>query len=226
MKKFLFVVLPVILLPLLGTAQVHNVYVGSGSSSLYLSSTPDPHGAGFNDRYLNSDWKTGSVITKKNTLLNNVGLRFNITKGQFEVVSTLNPTVVKRINLNGLVFVYTRYAGKNGTIKDSYFQLLTEGNTHMLMRRSMLRKSGKKGLYGYDPYETVQETYYIQKGNEPAVQVKRNKKSILAVLSDKEQQLNSWLRQNDISFYKASDVGKLLKYYNSLEDGNYGAQKF
>jgi hypothetical protein len=217
MKKLLLIVLIGILFPLIALSQVHNVYIGNGSSSLYLSSTPDPHGVGFNDRYLNTEWKNGSVITNQNMLLNNVGLRFNITKGQFEVVSSLNPKVVKRINLNGDVFVYTGYVDKNGEVKETYFQLLSEGNTRLLMRRSVLRKQGKKGLYGYDPYETVRETYYIQKGNKPAVQVKRSKKSILSVLSDEEKPLESWLHNNDISFYKISDVGKLLKYYDSLK---------
>lgn len=219
MKKLWLIVVAGMLFPLSAVSQVHNVYIGSGSSTLYLSSTPDTHAAGFNDRYLNSDWKIGSVITHQNTMLTNVGLRFNITKGQFEVVSSLNPKVVKRINLNGGVFVYTKYFGKNNVLKESYFQLFNEGNTRLLMRRSVLRKQGKKGLYGYAPYESVQETYYIQKGDKPAVQVKRNKKSILSVLSDEEKPLENWLNDNDISFYKVSDVSKLLKYYDSLKDG-------
>ncbi len=216
MKKLLFAALALFLFSVPSFSQVHNVYIGSGSSSLFLSSTPDANHAGFPDRYLNSDWKEGSVITRQQTMLNNVKLRFNITKGQFEIVSTLNPERVRRINLDGKVFVYTDYLDDNGQVKNAYFQLLSEGNTHLLLRRKLLHKPGKKGLYGYEPYETVQELYYIQKGDKPAVQVKRNKKSILSVLSDQEKQLEEWLDKHSVSFYKISDVAKLLKYYNTL----------
>ena len=219
MKKILLIAFAGILFPLLAVSQVHNVYIGSGSSTLSLSSTPNSRTTGFNDRYLNSEWKSGSVITNQNTMFNNVGLRYNITKGQFEVVSSLNPKVVKRINLNGDVFVYAKYIDKNHISKESYFQLLTEGNTRLLLRRTMFHKQGKKGLYGYDPYETVIETYFIQKAGHPAVMVKRNKKSILSVLSDEGKPLESWLHNNDISFYKISDIGKLLKYYDRLKAG-------
>lgn len=220
MKKFIIPVFFLFLVSFSAVSQVHNVYIGSGSASLYLRSTPDAPGQAFPDRYLNSDWKKGSVITRQKTLLNNVGLRYNISKGQFEIVSVLNPVVVKRINLDGKVFVYGRFLDGQGRVKETYFQLLSEGKTRLLMRRTVSRKQGKKGLYGYDPYETVKQIFYIQKGEQPAVEVKRNKKSILSVLSDEEKPLEEWLRKHSISFYKTSDLALLLKYYNSLKTGS------
>ena len=216
MKRLLLSFFVAFLLSETAFSQIHNVYIGSGSSTLFLTSTADPHGAGFPDRYLNSDWKKGSVITTNKTMLNNVGLRYNLSTGEFEIVSTLNPKVVKRINLDGKVFVYTDYLDASGKTKSSYFQLLSEGSTRLLLLRHLKRKPGKKGLYGYDPYETVQEVYFIQNGNNPAVQVKRNKKSILSALPGHDRQLEEWLRKHSVSFYKISDLAKLLKYYNSL----------
>ncbi len=216
MKKILIPILASLLFAVQAAGQIHNVYIGSGSSTLTLSSSSNTAGTGFPDRYLNSDWKKGSVITTRQTMLNNVGLRYNISTGQFEIVSTLNPEIVKRINLDGKVFVYIAYLDDAGQTKHSYFQLLSEGNTRLLMLRKVHRKAGKKGLYGYDPYEKVQESYYIQKGDAPAVLVKRNKKSILSVLSDKEKQLDEWLQKHSVSFYKIGDVVQLLKYYNTL----------
>ncbi len=220
MKKFIIPVIVLFFISFSAVSQIHNVYIGSGSSSLYLSSTPDVHGNAFPDRYMNTDWKKGSVITRQSTMLNNVGLRYNISKGQFEIVSVLNPSVVKRINLDGKVFVHTRFLDEKGQVKSAYFQLLSEGETRFLIRRTVSRKQGKKGLYGYDAYETVKETYYIQKGKHPAVEVKRNKKSILAVLSDEEKPLDEWLRKHSISFYKTTDVARLLKYYNRLKSAS------
>ncbi|UBM63101.1 hypothetical protein LA303_03775 [Candidatus Sulfidibacterium hydrothermale] len=220
MLKQLLLSVIFILISFLGTAQVHNVYVGSGSSTLYLSTMPENATPGFPDRYLNSEWKTGSIITTQNTKLNPVKLRYNISTGQFEIVSVVNPKVVRRINIDGKVFVYTSYQTKDGAIKESYFQLLSEGDTHLLLRRNVLRKAGKKGLYGYAPFETVHETYFIQKGNHPAVEVKRNQKSILAVLSDENKPLEAWLRQNNINFYNINDLVRVLKYYNHLKTGS------
>ncbi len=217
MSKQLLLSVVFILTSFFATAQVHNVYIGSGASTLFLSTTPEEASPGFPDRYLNNEWKKGSIITTQNTMLNPVKLRYNISTGQFEIVSVVNPKVVRRINLDGKVFVYTSYQTKDGNIKNSYFQLLSEGNTHLLLQRKVLRKAGKKGLYGYAPFETVHETYFIQKGNHPAVEVKRNKKNILAVLSDEKKPLEAWLKQNSISFYNISDLARLLKYYNHLK---------
>jgi len=202
------------------SAQLHHVYIGKGASTLYLSTAPESSTSAFPDRYLNSEWKQGSVMTTQKTLLSPVKLRYNISTNQFEVISTLNPEAVKRINIDGKVFVYTSFQNKKGVTGRSYFQLLSEGKTRLLLQRTVSRKAGKKGLYGYPPFETVHETYFIQKGDHPAVAVKRTQKSILSVLSDRKKQLDEWLQQNNINFYRVNDIVRLLKYYNHLKTGS------
>jgi len=216
MKNFLFVFMVGLFVSTSLSAQIKNVYIGSGSSSLILESTGDAGPAGFNDLYMNPEWKVGTVITKKKSLIKNLGLRYNVTSGQFEVVSVLNPDLVSRINLDGKVFVYTNYSYK-GRTGQRYFQLLSEGKTRLLLARQVSRKAGKKGLYGYDPYQTVEETYYLQKGDQPAVPVKRNKKSILSLLADEQAEMETYIHDNNLSFFSPQDIGKLLKYYDSLK---------
>ncbi len=215
MKDFLLIFIVGFFMSTGLSAQIKNVYIGNGSSSLILESTGDYGPAGFNDLYMNPDWKMGTVITKKKALIKNLGLRYNVTSGQFEVVSVLNPDLIKRINLDGKVFVYTSYLNK-GKKGRRYFQLLSEGKTHLLLARYVSRKAGKKGLYGYDPYQTIEETYYLQKGNQPAVPIKRNKKSILSLLADQKAKVEAFLRNNNLSFFNVNDIGKLLRYYDSL----------
>ena len=197
------------------SAQVNNVYIGSGASSLILQSTGEANPAGFNDLYMNPEWKTGTIITQKNTLIQNLGLRYNVTSGQFEVVSMVNPELVSRINLDGKVFIYTSYVRK-GKIAKAYFQLLSEGETRLLLARKVDRKAGKKGLYGFDPFQTISETYFLQKGDKPAVEIKRNKKSILNQLSDKRSEIEIFIHENNLNLYSVKDIGSLLKYYDTI----------
>jgi len=216
MKIFSISLLAFLFLAVAMQAQVHNVYIGSGSAGLSLSSTGEATPAGFNDLYINSDWKLGTIITKENALIQNLGLRFNVTAGQFEMVSLVNPERVKRVNLDGKVFVYTRYVKPDGEEGEGYFQLLSEGKTHFMLQRSVERKAGKKGLYGYDAFQTIVSRYFIQKGEQAAVEVKKSKMGILDYLSDKKESLESFIREKNLSLYRIKDIGILLKYYDSL----------
>lgn len=216
MRNFPNILLLFLLFGISLQAQIHNVYIGSGSSSISLSSTGEANPAGFNDLYVNPEWKLGSIVTKENSLIQNLGLRFNVSAGQFEMVTLVNPDRVKRVNLDGKIYVYTQFLKGEGKVAEGYFQLLTEGKTRLLLQRKVERKAGKKGLYGYEPFQTILERYFLQKGDHPAVEVKRTKKAIMEQLSDKKQALEAFIKDKNLNLYHVKDIGILLKYYNTL----------
>ena len=57
--------------------------------------------------------------------------------------------------------------------------------------------------------------YYLVKDGK-ATPVKNDKKSILAALPDKQEQLKGYVAAGNLNFKSDTDLAKLINYYNSL----------
>ncbi len=60
------------------------------------------------------------------------------------------------------------------------------------------------------------ETDYIRKPDGSLVKMEKTREFITALMSDQQQEINTWLDQHVISFKKTQDLLGLIRYYNSL----------
>ena len=133
------------------------------------------------------------------------------------ITQTLN---IDYINIGDQSFMYSNYGQNNMGL--GIFEILAKGYCKLLLKRNMTIKREKETVNlnyeggNYVDRFVTQEVYYIKKGNASPLVIKKNKKKILKLLSDKAEELENYIEKNKIKVSKDPDLIRLFEYYNSL----------
>ncbi len=105
-------------------------------------------------------------------------------------------------------------------LRDAYFLTLYEGKTSLLkLINKNLKKADFKDPYSnnvrYDTYEDANE-YYLLKSDGSMTKIKRNKKSVLGALSDKEEALKALLEQEKLEIKTERELVLAVAKYNAI----------
>ena len=86
-----------------------------------------------------------------------------------------------------------------------------------LLRKTKKTISETKAYNSATTNQTIIEanTYYVTKSGQ-TTQIKKDKKSVLALLSDKTPQLEEFIKQNKLNLKQDGDLSKLIIYYNNI----------
>jgi len=196
-------------------AQQQSHYVRTGSSTILIQSNPDIKREQSGVKYLDDEWKVGSLQTSENQIISNVYFKYNVSSDKFEMRADLNPTKVGRIYCDKKVYFYSSYYQDND-IMNGYFELLSEGNNKLLLKYDVKRIPGREGAFGYEASQNVIKKYYLKIGENPAVVIRKRNKEILEVLSDKKELLGKFIDANNLNLRKEMHIIRLLNYYDSL----------
>ncbi|MFD1258525.1 hypothetical protein ACFQ3S_17090 [Mucilaginibacter terrae] len=96
----------------------------------------------------------------------------------------------------------------------SYYQLISNGKTKLLKRRTKVVLESK----GYNTVvKKYQEynNYYIFKDNKIA-KLENPKKTLYALAGAKKTDIDNYLKSNSINFKRDEDLARLFDYYNTL----------
>ena len=199
--------------------QTHqNVYVDDGNTTLFMQTGTDWGTTKFDAKYLKADWEMGNLQTTDQKIITDVAFMYNVTFDKFEIRADVNPSVVKRINFGGKVFIYSDFIQDDLT-RSGYFELLSEGRTVLLKRYSVQTTAAKGGaLVGHDAYQNINQDLYVKKENEPAVLIKRKKTDIIDALADHKTELEKYTAENHLKMINTKDIIQLLNYYSTLEE--------
>jgi hypothetical protein len=174
--------------------------------------------------YLDSQYRVGTVLTGDNQTYKDIPLRYNCFIDVLEFKKNdasyelMPKELIKRAEFGGQVFSYKEYESGNGTSK-SYFMLLAEGKATLCARYTIkfFEPEPVKGFADPVParFADFDESYYVSIKDAPAKPVSNNKKLVEA-LSDKKNEIESFISKQKLSFKKAEDLKKIISYYNSL----------
>jgi len=179
--------------------------------------------------YLYDDWIAGTVklangVTNKEPIM----LKYNLLDDEVyfkdkagEAMAfvvpvqefTLNPTQIDatlaRRYRNG-------YKGIDGIKPAAYFEVLSDGKVQLIKKivKVIFETQNIGSAAKTRSFIDKTKYYLVIDGN--ATAVKNDKKSLLATLSDKETQLEAYIKTNKVDFKKDADLAKLVTYYNSL----------
>jgi len=179
--------------------------------------------------YLYDDWIAGTVklangLTNKEPIM----LKYNLLDDEVyfkdkagEAMAFVVP--VQEFTLNPMQIDATLarryrngYKGIDGIKPAAYFEVLSDGKVQLIKKASKtifesqnIGSASKTGTF-------MEKTKYYLVINGNAVPVKTDKKSLFAALSDKQVQLETYIKINKVDFKKDTDLGKLVTYYNSL----------
>jgi len=206
-----------------GVTQNQNIQVSntlSGSQSLKLLFK------GAEGRiYIGQDWSLGTIVLRNGATIDNYFLRYNILSDQIQFIAgrdTLpfaTPQEVNTATFGGHTFVYENYQSEN-FIRQGYFELIVPGKNKLLLKRlvtcqkpdSKNPKDESLGRY------LIEECYYISKQGMPATKMICNRKSVLAVLNDHNDDIEAYLRITGNRIRTIEDLKDFVSYYNSLDE--------
>lgn len=170
--------------------------------------------------FLVDKWLDGTVVNSKGVTFNNVRLKFDVYNDKLLYAETNNealefPENIKKFTLNNMVFI-------NGlpsvdTLSElSYYQLLADGKTKLLRHpaKHIVESKGYGSSMTNYRFDDMQVLYIYK--DVKMIAIKQDKKSVLAVLADKETEMNNYLANHKVNFKNNADLTALIAYYNTL----------
>jgi hypothetical protein len=175
-------------------------------------------------QYLNEIYQKGTAIIdndKEETRL----MRYNAYTDEMEFLSKEQKPLklLKRENivviLDGITYEVKFYSFKNKIAK-GYFNPLNKGEVVLYLQPKKRLTYAEAPDNGYDDvnpakYELKFE-YYLKKGDQPITKIELGKKDIFYYLSDRSEDVKSFMLKNKLKLRKVEDIIALLNYYNGV----------
>jgi len=176
--------------------------------------------------YESSRFKESSVIHEKSTTYD-AKLRYNIQSDAIEHKSgenfyelKKNPTTHARIDDN--YFYYCNFKSQRGLDRKGYYILVELNDKYRIYKKLSLdiKDPSENASVSIRIEETgkivVNTTYYVEENN-VILELPMNKKEILAVFNDKQEELSQYLKKAKIRIKKEEDLIRFVARYNALK---------
>jgi hypothetical protein len=170
-----------------------------------------------------SDWSPGTVVLADKTVITDRMLRYDIFHRQMQfavngdTAAFGKPEEVNSITFEKNTFVYDEFLCKDGKRKD-YLEVLVDGDCRLLLYRCIAYKYvGECAMPGAEnPKEEYYQTkkYFISKDKNLAIPLPENKNDVIELLSDKNKDIKSFMKDNDIKLTREEDLIRLINNYN------------
>tara|TARA_R110000764_G_scaffold2541_2_gene10615 strand:- start:36 stop:725 length:690 start_codon:yes stop_codon:yes gene_type:complete len=175
--------------------------------------------------YMNEIFKKGkTIINGKHT--SDALMRYDAYRDAIEIKNEndVARTLLRRSNIvadiDGTIYMVREYR-ESGENKLGYFNPLNEGYARLLKKPKKIFVQAENPENGYDTFKPAKyqdiSMYYIQKGDEPAIETKLSKRKILSFLDDSSEILKQYIKKNELNMRLESDIIQLINYYNTQE---------
>ena len=173
--------------------------------------------------YLEPGWMPGKVYLKDKSEMDFPMLRYDIYHQQIQFIKdrdTLafsNPEEISMIMLGNRKMIYTDF-DRNGVMAKSYFELLAEGDCRLLMHRTIKYHIDEESADNLKDEIYIRECeYFIERNDETAKQIRNCRKGVLCAFKDKEEEIDSYMKEQDLKMNTCEDLKQVVDYYNSLK---------
>ena len=185
-------------------------------------------------QYLNELYQKGTAIIDNDKEESRL-MRYNAYTDEIEFLSKEQKPLklLKReniiVNLDGKIYEVKLYYFKNKIAK-GYFNPLNKGEVVLYLQPKKRLSFAEAPDNGYDDlnpakYE-VKFEYYLKKGDKPLTKIEPGKKDILYYLSDRREEVKSFVSANKLKLRKVTDIIALLNYYNGLLESSENPLSF
>lgn len=181
--------------------------------------------------YMHSRYKESSVIHEKSSTFD-AKLKYNIytdaleytqNSKLFEVLKS--PTIHARIDDD--YFYYCDFKSQRGLDRKGYYILVELNDKYRIYKKLTLKiKDPEKGTITKttDPGQIrVKTTYYLEEDG-IVLELPKNKKDMLATFSDKEEELQKYIKQSKIRLRKEEDLIRFVARYNAMKSESHPTQ--
>ena len=175
--------------------------------------------------YFNEEFKWGQVLVNGevkstgNLRYNAVNSEIELQKGKEKYTAILKRNYISARIQNELYKLYPYLDDTNNeSTRIGYFIPLNEGNLKLLYKPEKKLRRGKAAATNYDrsvpPRYIDISSYYIQKGDEPAIKIYLRKKYFYDILG--KDNIKEYVKSNNLKLNKEDDAIKVMEYYNNM----------
>ena len=179
--------------------------------------------------YLSETWIKGEVKLTNGDTYKDIDLKYDLLVGELffknaqnEMMSFVIPVKEFKLSRQGdnevkSMFFRNGYKPADGGTLQTFYQVLSDGET-ALLKRLAKRVAEVKPYGSATTIKTIEEvqSYYIIKNGLP-VKVKKDKKTMLAMLGDYNSELLAFIKENKLTLKAETDLVSVMNYYNSLK---------
>lgn len=173
--------------------------------------------------YFEKEFKYGKVFMNGEPKING-NLRYNAYTSEIELQRGNNEytAILKRNNISAKIGnetyqLYPFTDGSNGNTRIGYFIPLNGGNITLLYKPEKKLRRGRTPSTSYEkvvpPRYIDVSSYYIKKGEEPAVKIYLKKRDFQNLLG--KENVNRIMKAENLKLNKVEDAIKLLDHYNN-----------
>jgi hypothetical protein len=183
--------------------------------------------------YINTDWQDATLKTEKNQVFNNLKLKYDVYQNEVLLLKpdgdsvALLPNIVSEFTITNIKLKQSKFKRFNNlktddnNLKSRYLNVIYENKVVLgkLLTAKILPADKIQGTYGSqrlnDEYEKTEAYYFINKEQIPT-KVKLSKKSLLEVLADKKEKVDTYIKTEKIDASSEAGWAKTLAYYETL----------
>ena len=185
---------------------------------------PDAEGSPF----FNDELQYAQLILSKGTVYEKVLVRLDLLNQELQLKTTQGNMIVAE---DGLVRVVNLFDSVTGAIQfrfisgcppidkqsgNHFYRLLSDGKIKLLLytQRELVQEKNEMSGEIRKLYKERTEYYTLLDGK--ISRLKRDKETILALMSDHQEEVNAWLKSKKMNYRNNEMLASLFDYYNSL----------
>jgi len=178
--------------------------------------------------FYHPDWLQGNLTLVSNKVYKSVNMKYDQLKDKVYIKANNGDMIllgekVKEFTLDYPVMGSSTekkfrlgYFNIPDATADSYFEVLADGKTQLLKRVTKIIQENKEynSASSTKTFVEIIKFYVVTQGN--GTSIKKDKKSILKALADKQSELETYSQNNNLNFKLEADMAKLVTFYNTL----------
>lgn len=179
--------------------------------------------------YLTDNWVSGIVTLASGEIYKDVQLKYDLVKDELlfqnskgESMSFMKP--VNKFTLFGLpgneskVLQFSNgFKAVEGATAETFYQVLAVGETPLLKRifKVVTETKSFNSASAVKTFDQVQILFLVKNG--VPVKIRKDKKSVLEALGDRDQLMEEYIKANKLNLKSEQGLVELVTYYNSLK---------
>jgi hypothetical protein len=174
--------------------------------------------------YLNEEFINGAVILATGAEYSDIPLRYNVYNEQIEfrnhkgdVFNINNPASINKLTIGPSKFIYVKYIRSKNEIH-LFAEVIAEGKLSLLKHHRINLQPAKQAethKAAQPPKFVKIPSEYLIKKEDGNVQLIKNKKELLNILSDKSKRIEEIIDREKLSVKVEGDLKRIVEFYNS-----------
>lgn len=170
--------------------------------------------------FYNNDWQHGSVKLESDVELKLDSCKYDIYVGKLMFLNNnnplyfSNPTDIESFNIGETKFINQ----KSGNNNKFYECIYCHKDLKLLKEYKCIFIEGREtdGIVPATKDKYTLNSYLYLKEKDSLIKIKQNKRFILKILKDKEDEIKRYIKENHLNLKKENDVINVFKFYFTL----------